>query len=117
MLMNMNEGVDYDENTSIFRALGDENRLKIIEMLSCGEICACEILIDLDITQSTLSHHMKILCDSSLAIPRRAGKWTYYSLNEAMVKEIITYLNAITGKKFNVKKENCVCKTKKGDCE
>ena len=110
--MNMTEVIDYVENTAFFKALGDENRLKIMDMLSCGEICACEILLELDITQSTLSHHMKILCDCSLVIPRREGKWTYYSLNKAVIKAMKAFLNTIT-----TNKENCICKPKKGDCK
>ena len=64
----------YEDNAGFFKALSDENRLKILDMLSCDEICACEILLELDITQSTLSHHMKILCDCALVIPRKEGK-------------------------------------------
>ena len=115
--MNMKEGIDYAGNTAFFKALGDENRLKIIDMLSCGEICACEILLELEITQSTLSHHMKILCDCSLVIPRKEGKWTYYSLNEATVKEMKTFVSAITRKKIPARKASRICKTNKGDCK
>ena len=110
--MNMIKGIDFTGNTAFFKALGDENRLKIINMLSCGEeICACEILLELEITQPTLSHHMKILCDCSMVIPRKAGKWTYYSLNKATVKELKTFVNIITTKK------DYISKTKKGECD
>ena len=108
----MKEGIDYAGNTAFFKALGDENRLKIMDMLSCGEICACEILLELDITQSTLSHHMKILCDCSMVIPRKAGKWTFYSLNKDTVKALKEFVNAIT-----TKKEGYIPKINKGDCE
>ena len=111
MTMNMTEDIDYSKNTVFFKAMGDENRLKILDMLSCGEICACEILQELAITQSTLSHHMKILCDCSLVIPRRAGKWTYYSLNKETVKAMKAFINTITSKK-----ENCICNREKGGC-
>ena len=103
---------NYTDATDLFKALADENRLKIMDMLSCGEICACEILEGLAITQSTLSHHMKILCDYSLVKARRAGKWTYYRLNKGAVKTLKIFLNHITSKK-----ETCVCNTMKGDCE
>ena len=98
----------YADCMELIKALADENRLKIIDMLSCGEICACEILLELDITQSTLSHHMKILCDCALVIPRRAGKWTYYSQNEATVKSLKDFIDYITAKK-----EKCICYTEK----
>ena len=64
-----------------FKALGDENRIRILKMLRTGEKCACELLEELNITQPTLSHHMKILCDAEIVKGRKAGKWTYYSLN------------------------------------
>lgn len=66
----------------IFKALADETRLKIIEMLSSGEMCACKILEEFEITQPTLSYHMKILTESGLVNGRRDGAWMRYSLNE-----------------------------------
>jgi ArsR family transcriptional regulator len=72
----------YDEIAKVFKALCDPNRLMIIEMLQDGEKCACKLLQDLDIVQSTLSHHMKILCDSGFVDSYRDGKWMHYSLNQ-----------------------------------
>ena len=65
----------------ICKAIGDNNRLQIIEMLSGGEKCACKLLERFEITQPTLSHHMKILCDCGLVNVRKEGKWSHYSLN------------------------------------
>ena len=65
----------------ICRALGDPNRLQIVQMLSGGEMCACRLLEHFQITQPTLSHHMKILCECGLVDTRREGKWSHYSLN------------------------------------
>ena len=65
----------------ICKAIGDNNRLQIIEMLSGGEKCACKLLERFEITQPTLSHHMKILCGCGLVNVRKEGKWSYYSLN------------------------------------
>ncbi len=71
-----------EEQTSyICRALGDPNRLKIVGMLTKGEMCGCRLLAAFEITQPTLSHHMKILGDCGLVNARKDGKWTYYSLN------------------------------------
>jgi ArsR family transcriptional regulator len=72
----------YEERARVFKALCDPNRLMIIEMLQSGEKCACKLLQDLDIVQSTLSHHMKILCESGFVNGYRDGKWMYYSLNQ-----------------------------------
>ena len=76
----------YREIARIFKALGDENRLQILEMLRTGEKCACKLLDELHITQSTLSHHMKILCDAEIVVGRKEGKWVHYSIDEAGAK-------------------------------
>ena len=68
-------------NARVFKAFCDENRLTILEMLRSGEKCACVLLEKLDISQPTLSHHMKILVDSGIVAARKDGKWTYYSIN------------------------------------
>jgi len=65
----------------ICKALGDSNRLQIVQMLSDGEKCGCKLLEAFDITQPTLSHHMKILCECGLVNDRKEGKWHHYSLN------------------------------------
>lgn len=88
----------YQENAKVFKAFCDENRLMIIELLQSGEKCACKLLDDLQIGQSTLSHHMKILCDSGLVSGRKEGKWTHYSLSPdgvANAKELLAELTAI----------------------
>lgn len=65
----------------LFKALSDENRIKILQLLHDGEKCACVLLDDLHITQPTLSHHMKILCDAGIVQGRKDGKWVYYSID------------------------------------
>ena len=64
----------------LFKALGDENRIRILKLLRSGEKCACKLLEELNISQPTLSHHMKILCDTGIVSGRRDGKWTHYSI-------------------------------------
>ena len=91
-------------NAGLFKALADSNRLMIVDMLSCGELCACKILEKFNITQPTLSHHMKILCDSGLVTGRKEGKWTYYSLDEKAVEEFKAFLGDITSSKAD-----CIC--------
>ena len=78
----------YDEYALMFNALSDSNRLLIIDYLMDGELCACKLLERLQITQSTLSYHMKILCESRIVTSRKDGKWMYYSLNSDRFKEI-----------------------------
>jgi ArsR family transcriptional regulator, arsenate/arsenite/antimonite-responsive transcriptional repressor len=76
----------------------------IIEMLQSGERCACELLEDLNIVQSTLSHHMKILCESGLIGSRRKGKWMYYTLDMKGCETAKNLLNEITKVKDMVMK-------------
>lgn len=71
----------YNEMIRVFKAFCDVNRLEILDLLRTGEKCACELLEDLHITQSTLSHHMKILCDAQIVQGRKEGKWVYYSID------------------------------------
>lgn len=70
------------EIAKIFKAFCDESRLEILKLLSAGEKCGCRMLEELDISQPTLSHHMKILCDSEIVVSRREGKWTHYRIND-----------------------------------
>ena len=67
----------------MFKALSDENRLAILSLLNDGEKCACKLLEGLQISQSTLSHHMKILCDAGLVQGRREGKWVRYRIDRS----------------------------------
>ncbi|PKM78916.1 MAG: transcriptional regulator [Firmicutes bacterium HGW-Firmicutes-13] len=94
----------YFKYVSILKAVSDETRLKIIDMLSCGELCACQILEGLNITQPTLSYHMKILVESGLVNGERNGAWMRYTLNKKKTDEILSFLSDITSKK-----EGCIC--------
>lgn len=86
----------YEKTALIFKALCDENRVRIIDMLQGGEKCACKLLDELDVTQPTLSHHMKILCDSGFVVGRREGKWTHYSLSVDGIEKAKDFLNGLT---------------------
>lgn len=87
--------MDYKDTAGVFKALSDPNRLIIIEMLKNGEMCACELLEKLHISQSTLSHHMKILCEVEIVSCRREGKWMHYSLSGKGSKEAYRLLSII----------------------
>ncbi len=91
---------DHKSAVKLFKALADENRLEIMRLLQGGEKCGSVLLEALEITQPTLSHHMKILCDAALVEARKQGTWMYYSLSEegaARLKEIIARYIAISG--------------------
>lgn len=80
--------MDNKKMAAIFKAFCDENRLQILEMLRDGERCACSFLDEMHITQPTLSHHMKILCDSGVVVGRKEGKWMHYSISDKGLEEI-----------------------------
>lgn len=84
------------DNARVFKAFCDENRLMILSMLGRRETCACHLLEKLSISQSTLSHHMKILCESGVITGRKSGKWTHYSLNAAGAEKARLLLAQIT---------------------
>lgn len=94
----------YKDHVAALKAISDETRLKIIDMLSCGELCACEILEKFNFTQPTLSYHMKILTKSSLVIGRRDGAWMNYSLNLEKIDDLKKFMSYITSHK-----DNCIC--------
>ena len=98
--------LDYEVNAKIFKALSDPNRLKIIDILSCGEKCACDILENFEFTQPTLSHHMKVLLDCKLVRSRKEGLWNYYTLDNTSANKLVLYLmNIVT------ETEDCICKS------
>lgn len=84
------------EIAAIFKAFCDENRVRILKLLQSGEKCACVLLDDLRITQPTLSHHMKILCDSGIVTGRKEGKWMHYSISPEGVAAAAGYLQELT---------------------
>ena len=86
----------HEENAKVFKAFCDEKRLMILEMLRGGEKCACILLTQLDIGQSTLSYHMKILCDSGIVESRQDGKWTHYKISEKGSDAAIALLKKLT---------------------
>lgn len=88
--------IDEKKTALIFKALCDENRVKILKLLRNGEKCACKLLEELNITQPTLSHHMKILCDSEIVVGRKEGKWMHYSLSVNGVEKAKRILNELT---------------------
>lgn len=89
----------------VFKALCDENRVRILKYLLNGEKCACMLLEDLNIAQSTLSHHMRILTDSGMVIGRKEGIWMHYSISPEGIDTAIGYLNAL-------KENGCTCNNK-----
>ena len=86
------------ENTNakyvkLFKALSDESRVTVLRMLQQGEKCACHLQEELVISQPTLSHHMKILCDAGVVNCRKEGKWSHYSINKDTCRVMDLFLS------------------------
>lgn len=81
------------------KALSDETRMKIIQLLASGTLCACDLQASFDISQPTLSYHLKLLCDSRLVETQREGRWSHYSLNRSQVSGLVEFIteSASTG--------------------
>lgn len=86
----------YNRYALLLKSLSDANRLQIVDYLIGGEQCACKILEQLKISQPTLSHHMKILCDNDIVRARKDGKWMHYSLNYAKLEELKELLELLS---------------------
>ncbi len=103
--------LNYLTGAKLLKILGDPTRLKIMDMISCGELCACDILEGLTISQSTLSHHMKVLVKCKLVIGRKEATWMYYSMNPKIVDGLHKFIDSVSQPK-----EKCICDgIRKGD--
>ena len=96
-----------EKNAKVFKAFCDEKRLAVLELLRSGEKCACVLIDRMEIGQSSLSYHMKILCESGVVESRQEGKWTYYKISEQGSREAMLLLKAITTS--NVAADDCGC--------
>ena len=86
--------VDLTRTVERLRALSDPTRLEILALLRQGERCVCELTGALDAAQSRLSFHLKVLKDAGLVTDRRDGRWVYYTLVDAAVEEVATFLTS-----------------------
>ncbi|NCC87131.1 MAG: ArsR family transcriptional regulator [Clostridia bacterium] len=91
--------MNYIDYALIFKALGEPNRLQIVQMLSDKELCACKILEEFKITQPTLSHHMNLLCECGLVNVRKEGKWSHYSINKETLTNFKSFINELVPEK------------------
>jgi len=74
----------------VFWAIADGTRLKMLELITDEELCACELMAALELTQPTTSHHLGILERSGLVTSRREGKWVFYRLAHPKVGALLT---------------------------
>ena len=94
----------YIDTAKMLKAISDPKRLRIVDMLSCGELCACEILEEFHITQPTLSHDMRVLVEAGIVTDRREGKNIYYKPD----KEALAQMHQTLGRVFE-DKPDCIC--------
>ena len=91
----------------IFKAFCDENRIHILRLLRGGEKCACKLLEEMSISQPTLSHHMKILCDSGIVVGRKEGKWMHYSISAQGANAAADILKELTSVRCGCENKSC----------
>lgn len=96
---------NYLKQALMMKAMSDETRVKILSLLSENELCACMILKELNITQPTLSYHMKVLCDSGLANSRQDGIWMKYTVNIENLASLKELLNGILKRSKKCRRE------------
>ena len=82
-----------DELLSLFKALSDETRLRLVKLLEKGELCVCHLVAAVDMSQSKVSFHLEVLKEAGLVKDRRAGKWMYYRLNESDLFKRLLFLS------------------------
>ncbi len=88
--------------SDVFKALSDENRINILRNIAKNEICACQLTELFNLSQPTISHHLKVLISAGLISVDRRGKWCYYTVNREKISEVQQLLNEI----FNVQEKN-----------
>ncbi|MGX7059032.1 ArsR/SmtB family transcription factor [Vagococcus humatus] len=99
--------MNYEQYAAKLKIIADPKRMKIIDLLSCGEMCACNILTYFDFTQPTLSHHMKVLEQAGFVTVTKKGKWNHYSLNQETLTEFMKEFNQLFSSK-----DDCICRNK-----
>lgn len=91
--------MDYSKVSKILKAIAEPNRLQILDMISTGEKCACDLLDSFHFTQPTLSYHMKVLIGAGIVTARKEGSWQYYSLVSENIEELQELMSQILKKK------------------
>lgn len=100
---------EMQKSAKVFKALCDPNRLAILELLKGGEKCACVLQEQLELKQSGLSYHMKILCESGIVTSRQAGKWTHYRLSGEGRDRAVELLKQLTTPYAEQQAAGCTC--------
>jgi ArsR family transcriptional regulator len=86
----------FEQAQQLLRALADPIRMRVIESLGEGERCVCDLTSELELAQSKLSFHLKVLRDAGLISARQQGRWMYYSLQPAALLRLRAWLDQLT---------------------
>ena len=104
--------MNYKEISQYLKVMADSSRLEILDLLSCGELCACDLLEHFSFSQPTLSHHMKVLKDNNLITSRKDGNKIFYKLNHDVLDNVTSRLTLLSSCTVP-----CICETvEKGEC-
>lgn len=101
--------MDYTEYAKVMKALSDSKRVKILDLLSCGTLCACDVLEHFDFTQPTLSYHIKVLVDAGLIATEKKGIWHHYSIHQESANKLVNNTKIL----FSTA-ETCICVSDEG---
>ncbi len=93
----------------LLRALADDTRLRILDILRDGEHCVCELQASVEIGQSLLSHHLRALREAGLVQDRREGRWVHYSLSAGAVHPLARYLDALDTDALETRRRGASC--------
>ena len=80
------DDLKFRENETFFSSLGDVTRLKMLKLIGDEELCSCEVMAALDLTQPTTSHHLGILERAGVLSSRRDGKWVFYRISTSKIR-------------------------------
>ena len=99
----------YEKNARVFKAFCDEKRLRILALLQGGEKCTCVLIEEMDMPQSTLSYHMKVLLESGVVVGRQDGKWTHYRVSEEGGRAAMEILDGLIAPLFTQRESSACC--------
>ncbi|TVT27424.1 winged helix-turn-helix transcriptional regulator [Salinicoccus cyprini] len=104
--------MSYQTLSQYLKVIADSSRLEILDLLSCGELCACDLLEHFEFSQPTLSHHMKLLRENDLILMRKDGNKNMYRLNKAVIENLTDKLSLLSSEAVP-----CICHDMdKGSC-
>jgi ArsR family transcriptional regulator len=94
----MAPGVEVTAPTEVLKALAEPRRWRIVELLSCEELCVCHLAEEVGIAQPLVSHHLKVLRDAGLVESEKHRQWTYYRLRSGALEALGGRVDAITAR-------------------